>query len=201
MTPFPEPPRELVVDRDITLRPSFESPYEAYRLIIRQREYLRQFLPFPADDYSLEDARAFAANKRADWGVTGEQAFAIWYRGALAGSIGIRGFDAPNRAGPIGYWLSQDLQGRGIMTRCVSALLKLAFEKYNMNQIIITAAPSNTRSRAIPERLGFKRMGTQRQWSVNAAGELIDLVVYSLLKSEWESRSGKTARDPFSFSR
>jgi ribosomal-protein-serine acetyltransferase len=188
MTPFPEPPRELVVDHEITLRPVFESADEIYRLASSQRDYLRQFLPFPTDNYSLEDSRAFAEQKRADWGVTGEQAFGIWRQGKFSGAIGIRGFDAPNRACSIGYWLSQDLQGRGIMTRCVSALLKLAFETYGMNQVVITAAPDNTRSRAIPERLGFTRTGIKRQWSVNASGELLDLVEYSLLKSEWEAR-------------
>lgn len=185
MTPFQEPPRELIVDHEITLRPFFESTDEMFDVIVRQREYLREFLPFPKDDYSLEDARAFAEQKRADWGVANEQAFSIWHNGKFAGSIGIRGFDAANRAGPIGYWLSQDLQGKGIMTRCVSALLKMAFETYDMNQIIITVAPENARSRAIPQRLGFKETGIQRQWSVNATGDLLDLVVYSLLRSEW----------------
>lgn len=188
MSSFPEPPRELVVDDEITLRPHFESPEEMYELVRRNAEYLARFLAFPASDYSLEDAQAFADQRRAGWGVTGEQAFGIHYKGRLAGSIGISGFGTRNRAGHIDYWLSEALQGNGIMTRCVSALLRLAFERYDMNQIMISAAPANTRSRAIPERLGFTRTGVRRQWFLNAKGELLDVVMYSLLRSEWEER-------------
>jgi ribosomal-protein-serine acetyltransferase len=186
---FPEPPREVVVDEEIVLRPVFETaPEEMYALIDRNREYLGEFLPFATPAYSLEDARKFAEAKRADWGVTGEHGFSIRYKGKLAGAIGIRGFGSPNRAATIGYWLSQDLQGHGIMTRCVAALIKLSFESYNLNQVVIRAAPANTRSRAIPERLGFKQVGIERQWSPNAWGELLDLVTYSLLRNEWEER-------------
>lgn len=102
----------------------------------------------------------------------------------------MRGLDSAVRAVSIGYWLAQDAQGRGVMTRCVSALIRMAFETYAMNQVIIRAAPENTRSRAIPERLGFKRMGIERQMSMNAAGDLLDLVSYSLLRSEWDPQRG-----------
>lgn len=171
------------------LRPVFETaPEEMYALIDRNREYLGEFLPFATPEYSLEDARKFAEAKHAAWGITGEHGFGICYKDKLAGTIGIRGFDSHNRAAPIGYWLSHDLQGRGIMTRCVVALIKLSFETYNLNQVVIRAAPANTRSRAIPERLGFTQVGIERQWSPNARGELLDLVTYSLLRSEWEER-------------
>jgi ribosomal-protein-serine acetyltransferase len=185
---FPEPPREIVVDDGIVLRPVFETPAEEmYALIDRNRDYLGEFLPFATPEYSLEDARKFAEAKRAEWGVTGEHGFSIWYKGNLAGTVGIR-LRPANRAATIGYWLSADLQGRGIMTRCVVTLLKLAFDTYNLNQVVIRAAPANTRSRAIPERLGFTQVGIERQWSPNARGELLDLVTYSLLRSEWDER-------------
>ena len=85
----------------------------------------------------------------------------------------------------IGYWLSEHLQGNGIMARSVSALIRLAFEAYGLNQVVIGAAPSNVRSKAIPQRLGFTETGIERQMSKNARGELLDLVIYSLLQPEW----------------
>jgi ribosomal-protein-serine acetyltransferase len=186
---FPELPREIAIDDEIVLRSVFETtPEEMYALIARNLDYLGEFLPFATPAYSLEDARKFAEQARSRWGQTGAQGFSIFFEGNLAGTVGVSGFDSPNRAATIGYWLSQDVQGRGIMTRCVAALISLAFDAYDLNQVVIRAAPENTRSRAIPERLGFTQVGIERQWSVNGKGELLDLVTYSLLKSEWEER-------------
>ena len=111
----------------------------------------------------------------------------------LAGAIEIRGFESPVRAVSIGYWLSKDVQGRGVITRCVTALIRMAFETYDMNQVIIRVAPENTRSRAIPERLGFTQVGTERQMSMTASGDYLDLVGYSLLRPEWDEQRSRTS--------
>lgn len=75
------------------------------------------------------------------------------------------------------------------MTRCVLKLLDMAFIQLNANQVVISADVANDRSRAVPERLGFKLDGVTRQWLVNAAGELGDMARYSMLRSEWEVRA------------
>ena len=95
-----------------------------------------------------------------------------------------------NRAASIGYWISEDMQGRGIATRCVDALVSAAFLHHGMNQVIVLVAEDNAASRAIPERLGFARTARLRQQSVNGRGEFLDQIVYSLLRSEWEASDG-----------
>jgi ribosomal-protein-serine acetyltransferase len=129
---------------------------------------------------------------RERWGESGEHGYGIFAHNRLAGAIGMRGFESPVRAVSIGYWLSQEAQGRGLMTRSVAALIRMAFETYDMNQVIIRAASGNTRSRAIPERLGFTQVSIERQMSMNATGEFLDLVGYSLLRSEWDEHRSRT---------
>ncbi len=179
-------PDEITVDDEIMLRPVFNTAPEAlHSLVHRNLAHLGPYMFWARPGYALGDVKEFQEAGQRRWNESGEHGFSIFHNGELAGLLGIRGFESAYRAVSIGYWLSEHLQGRGIMTRSVAALIKLAFEIYDMNQVIIRAAPDNTRSRAIPERLGFTNMGMERQVSASATGELLDLVNYSLLKSEW----------------
>ena len=96
---------------------------------------------------------------------------------------GYRAIDPVNRSGEIGYWLRADRGGRGIMTACCRVLVAHGFERLALNRIVIAAATENTKSRAIPERLGFRFEGVLRQpeWLYD---RFVDHAVYSLLRSE-----------------
>lgn len=53
-----------------------------------------------------------------------------------------------------------------------------------MNRIEIRCADANVRSRAIPERLGFKLEGVLRQ-ALCRHLQIYDDIIYGLLKEEW----------------
>jgi ribosomal-protein-serine acetyltransferase len=50
----------------------------------------------------------------------------------------------------------------------------------------IEAAIANSKSRAIPERLGFLQEGIRRH-SVCIRGEYFDMAVYGMLASDWQA--------------
>lgn len=190
MSITPPLPLEIAVDDEIVLRRYFDTPLEVlHALIHRNIEHLGRFLPWAKSDYSLGGVKEFLETARQRWGEGGDHGYAVFYNDELAGAVGVKGFESPVRAVSLGYWLSSHMEGRGIMTRSVDALIRLAFDTYGMNQAVIRAVPHNRRSRAIPERLGFIQTGTDRQMAMNATGELFDLVNYSLLRSEWQARS------------
>ncbi len=187
MNRWPEPHRLIVVDDETELRPVPEvSPADLYALIDRDREYLGRYLDFATPEYSLTHAEAYRFQSGENWGKTGEQAYAIVHGGKLAGTIGMHRFGARNRAVELGYWLSSELQGKGIMTRCVLKMTEMAFEHLGVNQVNISADVANDRSRAVAERAGFRFDGITRQWLMNAAGDLADMARYSMLRSEWQ---------------
>jgi ribosomal-protein-serine acetyltransferase len=98
--------------------------------------------------------------------------------------VGFHGVDRVNRATSIGYWLAADRQGQGIMTRAVAALVGHALTAWALHRVEIRVATANARSRAIPERLGFRREGTLR--GAERHGErFLDLDVFALLAPEW----------------
>lgn len=59
-----------------------------------------------------------------------------------------------NKTAYIGYWLGEEFQGNGIMTKVAKTLTDYAFNELNLNKVEIRAAVENEKSRAIPERLG-----------------------------------------------
>ena len=110
--------------------------------------------------------------------------YAIWYNMEFSGLIGFKDTDWANNKTELGYWLAEKMQGKGIITRCSSALVKYAFKKLGMNRIQIKVAKGNEKSEAIPARLGFQLEGIERQGEL-LNGKYHDLEVFSLLKTDY----------------
>jgi RimJ/RimL family protein N-acetyltransferase len=70
------------------------------------------------------------------------------------GKAGIR-LAGPDHA-TIGYWVTEDAEGRGIVTRVARALTALAAELDGIVRVEIHCDAANDRSRAVPERLGYR---------------------------------------------
>ena len=108
----------------------------------------------------------------------------IFYRDRIAGVLGYNQIDLDNNIGHIGYWLGEEYNGKGIMTKSVRELIKLGFDYYSIERNDIRCAVENNRSRAIPERLGFKNEGIIRQ-AEKLSDRYVDHVIYGLLKNEF----------------
>jgi ribosomal-protein-serine acetyltransferase len=70
------------------------------------------------------------------------------------------------------------------MTAAVRAYVDHAFSTWNLNRVMIQAAVENTRSRAIPERLGFREEGIMREVQ-RVGGRMLDDVIYGMLAADW----------------
>jgi len=167
---------------------------ELFELTDRNREYLRQWLPWLDSNKYLQNTIDFIKYSRKQYEENSSLQLCIRYEGELAGVIGFHKVDWLNHSTGIGYWLSSGCQGRGIMTASCGCLLDYAFRNLGMNRIEIRCATGNTRSRAIPERLGFKEEGTVRQaeWLYD---HYVDHVVYSMLRDEWCEKNPPESRE------
>jgi ribosomal-protein-serine acetyltransferase len=169
----------LLTERDVA---------ELYALISANREHLAPWMPWAARQ-SLADTRAFVRTTRRQFAENNGFQMAIVRDGSIAGVVGFHAISWPNRATTIGYWLAEDAQGRGTMTDAVRALVDHAFTAWGLNRVEIRAAVENVRSRAIPQRLGFREEGTIRQ--AERVGErFVDHVVYGMLATDWPPLSG-----------
>ncbi|NLH24740.1 MAG: GNAT family N-acetyltransferase [Bacteroidales bacterium] len=182
----------LNVDNNIVLKQlELSDAGEIFNTIVSQREHLGPFLPFVETTKQLADTQAFVESVVNAPEDRLAYTFTIRVNGRMAGLIGLKDTDRANKKTEIGYWLSREFLGRGIMTRSVSTLCDYAFREMDINRIQIKCAVANTASRNIPQRLGFQLEGIERAGELLTGGFFTDLAVYSKLKED-ESRCWRT---------
>ena len=160
---------------------------ELFELIENNREYLRKWLPWLDSNKYLQNTIDFIKHSDMQFKENTGLQLAIRYRGKLAGVIGFHKVDWLNHSTSIGYWLAEGYQGNGIMTKSCGSLIDYAFGNLGLNRVEIRCAVENSKSRAIPENLGFKKEGIIRdaEWLYD---HYVDHVVYGILRGEWNSR-------------
>ena len=156
---------------------------QVYALLDESRLYLREWLPFVDSSKSVDSTIAFIKQSLKQYADNQGSSLGIWYKGELAGIIGLHWINWDNKYTSIGYWLGERFQGKGIMTRACKALIDHCFDELKLNRIEIRVATGNLKSQAIPKKLGFIQEGVLRsaEW-IN--DRYVDHIVYGLLKSD-----------------
>lgn len=173
------------VDFDLALLPLETSHAAAlFTLVARDRDYLHQWQNWPDHLNNLEDMLALIENARHKRAANTGLDLVMVVDGQPAGKISLVFIDWITRHSEIGYWLGEAFQGRGIVTRACRALLDYAFDEINLNLVDIRCAVGNTRSRAIPERLGFTYQGVL-PYKAPLRDHFIDEVLYSMDAVLW----------------
>jgi ribosomal-protein-serine acetyltransferase len=161
-----------------------------FALVERNRQYLRPWLPWVDHTFSHDDVREFLSRAQAQFDANQGPNAGIWVEGVLAGTIGCHPIDWANRNCSLGYWIDAGKQGRGLITRCCATLLDYLFDELLLHRVEIRCGTGNTKSCAIPERLGFTREGVaqEAEWVMD---RWVDLVVWGMLEHEWRGRGRK----------
>ncbi|NDV62031.1 GNAT family N-acetyltransferase [Puniceicoccales bacterium CK1056] len=156
-----------------------------FSLVQKNRAHLREWLPWVDSTRSPVDTRKFLEMSYGGFLHGAGFNFGIRHHGGLVGLVGFHGFDMANRITSLGYWLSEDACGKGIMREAVAGCVQYAFSDRGMNRVYVRCATNNFRSKRIPESLGFTHEGTQREaeWLYD---HFVDLDVYSVLAAEWD---------------
>ncbi len=136
-------------------------------------------------NFSLEDAQKKIKHDLALFAENKGLGIGIWHKGNLAGGVRYHEIDWANRMTELGYWISGRFEGRGLVIKTCRVLIDYAFNELGLNRMIISCAAENQKSRAIPEKLGFKQEGILRQ-SEWLQDRFVDMVIYGLLASEWQ---------------
>ena len=112
-------------------------------------------------------------------------AFALDVDGVLMGQVTLGGLAWGSlRSGYIGYWLSQEVAGRGIMPQAVAMVTDHAFGTLALHRIEINIRPENSASLRVVEKLGFRREGHRPRY-LHIDGAWRDHTSFVMLSDEW----------------
>ena len=121
-----------------------------FQAVERDREYLRQWLPWVDRTRSEEDIASFILGALERFVSSGEITAGIWCDDHFCGVIGNHKTDRQHAFTQIGYWLAADWQQRGIMTEACRALTRHCLVELGLNRVEILCATENGKSCAIP---------------------------------------------------
>ncbi len=139
---------------------------------------LRNAFPYP---YTIDDAINYVSSCTEN-DETRQVCRAIVADGKAVGSIGIfLKDDVYYRSAEIGYWLGEPFWNKGITSRAIKQLCKIAFEQYDIIRIFAEPFAYNIGSRKALEKAGFALEGIMEK-SICKNGKIFDSCLYALIK-------------------
>ena len=144
------------------------------------QDNLRDGLPYP---YTEKDGIDFIqAMLHSDPNTT--FAFAITVDDKAVGSIGVfRKDNIHAHTGEMGYYLAEELWGKGVGTNAVKMVCDYIFQNTDIIRIFAEPFAHNIASCRILEKSGFLYEGTLRSNAVKN-GQILDMKIYARIKSD-----------------
>ncbi|HAS6347226.1 TPA: GNAT family N-acetyltransferase [Vibrio vulnificus] len=156
-------------------------------LVAEQQAYLSQWLAWPPLCQTKQDFKQFIQRSLHEYADRQSVTCAIFYQQKLVGNISLHEINHHLQRTCIGYWLSEEMQGKGIVTLACEALIEYAFDTLSMELVQLRAAKENHASRAVAERLGMQLEGIIRR-NERVQNRVLDHAVYAISKSEWQAK-------------
>lgn len=179
----------LITDR-LVLRPFELADGPAVRLLAGHQAIADTTLHIP-HPYEEGMAESWIATHQERFENGAGAIFAICLKpdGPLIGAIGLDIEGAHSRA-ELGYWIGKPYWNRGYCTEAAGAVIAYAFDTLRLNRVQARHFRRNPASGRVMQKIGMIREGCLRQ-SVQKWGVFEDLEIYSILREEYDGRSGE----------
>jgi ribosomal-protein-alanine N-acetyltransferase len=152
-------------------------------LVTRNREFLAPWEPERDDSYFTVNRQQQIIARELDaydYGsivpmvITDEA-------GHVAGRISINGISRGSfLSASIGYWVSQEVNGRGLATAAVGEAIGIAFGRIGLHRLQAETLLHNTASQRVLTRNGFRPFGVAPSY-LRIAGQWQDHILFHLL--------------------
>lgn len=199
LQPKVELPSEILTER-LVLRPYRVEDAPAYLDVCRRnREHLS---PFEAGNparrvESLEQALALLLRFEADRAAGRAYFLGAWDRegSELVAHIyvGVPARPPIPLALEVGYFVDRDQEGKGFVAEATRGVLRVAFERLQVEEVRLECNELNSRSRRVAERCGFQLVGTRPRTHPDLTlpdGTPSGDLLYRVTRSEWSRVHG-----------
>ena len=178
-------PRSLTSDLVLRLLEDKHAP-ELFSLTDNNRHYLRRWLPWLDICIKESDTLDFIVGKHKALFENKSVTLGIFYKDKIAGTISFNEIDWTEMKADIGYWIGEEYQGCGLVTRACKELIDIGFKELGLRQILILCAKENEKSHKVATRLGFKLAEIVPQGQ-NLYGVLLDNFIYKMWPDVWDT--------------
>lgn len=176
----------IIVDNSLLLRSYVAGDaQELFNTVSSSRAHLHNWLDWVDKTTKVEHSLQFIQQSLHQLNTQEALALGIFYNDKLIGGMGMHHWDMVSKRAQVGYWISKEFEGMGIIHRSLVKFIDFLFKKIGLNKVEIHFVPTNKRSAAVAARLGCTVEGIIRQ-SVMRNGMPEDLVITGILKNEWK---------------
>jgi ribosomal-protein-alanine N-acetyltransferase len=176
-----------LVDREVAVRPLVASDHDAWR--VARRRNAAWLVPWDATVPPGGEARPTSfrqlvrrLTKQARQGTT--YPFAIDVDGRFVGQVTVNNIVRGSaQFASVGYWLDQDVAGRGVMPRAVAMVIDHCFFTAGLHRVEIAIRPENSNSLRVVEKLGIREIGYAPKY-LHIDGDWRDHRIYAVTKEE-----------------
>ena len=170
-----------------TLRPTLDSDvaaiYEAC-----QDPLIPRFTTVPVN-YTMSHALDYFQRIPASIELQREIPFVIEFgvgdEKEFAGVISLHTISIDNHRAEIGYWMREQMRGKGIATAAVKILTGYGLDTLGFKRIEAAVDLDNITSQKLLISAGYEREGILRQRVTRSNGNQIDMVIFAALNQSW----------------
>ena len=136
---------------------------------------------------SVFDTRAYIRFLQYQYrsGMPGSWGIVLKETGRIIGTIGYMSYHADNATVEVGYSLSRDHWGQGLMTEALAAVIDETFRTLELHRIEALHFTDNPASGRVMEKCGMQHEGHMRQ-RVNCKGVFRDVEMWGILRTDWK---------------
>jgi RimJ/RimL family protein N-acetyltransferase len=175
-------PEEFTTERLLIRKPLPGDGKAVYAAMQASLNELKPWMPWAHTNQSEQDVEANIRDSIAKFITREDLRLHILDKvtGEFIGSSGLHRIDWAVPKFEIGYWIDAHYTGQGYITEATEAITNFAFQVLKAKRVEIRCDSKNSRSRAIPERLGFTLEGILKNNSIAVDGkELRDTCIFA----------------------
>lgn len=122
-------------------------------------------------------------------GLPGSWGIELKETGRVIGTIGYMNYSEDNRTAEIGYSLSREHWGKGLMTEALTAVIDESFRTLKLHRIEAMHFTDNPASGRVMAKCGMRHEGHLRE-RICCKGVFRDVEMWGILISDWREQKG-----------